>query len=103
MEVSKLSSIVANQQYARFIHTNLHMHTPVTAWDWDGYEKQTVKAKDITPEIYFDALNQTSLQLVAITDHNCVEWCEPLIELAKNARKNGKSKKSRRGKKAFVL
>jgi hypothetical protein len=89
---SEFSKLSKNYPYAEFIHTNLHMHTPATPVDWDSYPDQTDKAEDIDPQRYFDALNQTTLDLVAVTDHNCVNWCEPLIDLAKNARENGTSK-----------
>ncbi|QNT76554.2 AAA family ATPase [Dehalogenimonas etheniformans] len=72
--------------------TNLHLHTPATSWDWDAVEGQTRQASNISIAEYFESLNKTSLDLVAITDHNCVSWCGPLIELATAARKSGKSK-----------
>lgn len=78
--------------YARFVHTNLHIHTPATPWDWNAFPNQTHDAASISPEEFFDHLNRTSLELVAITDHNCVSWCKPLIMLAKKARKEGKSR-----------
>ena len=92
ISIDELNEFLNNPNYARFVHTNLHMHTPSTPWDWDSYPNQTTKASMLTPEGYFDALNKSSLELVAITDHNCISWCTPLIELAKKARKEGRSK-----------
>ncbi len=79
-------------RYARFIHTNLHLHTPATPWDWNSFDGQTKKAGILTPEEYFGKLNETSLELVAITDHNTVSWCEPLMRMAQEGRKNGTCK-----------
>jgi predicted metal-dependent phosphoesterase TrpH len=91
ISTTELNEFLNNHKYARFVHTNLHLHTPATPWDWDSREDQTTKAARITPEIYFEALNRTSLELVAITDHNSVNWCQTLISLAKLARQEGKS------------
>jgi hypothetical protein len=88
----ELSGLQASASYARFVHTNLHLHTPATPWDWNSRPDQTRSAATITPDVYFEHLNRTSLGLVAITDHNCVDWCEPLIDLAKKARKAGTSR-----------
>jgi hypothetical protein len=92
VSIDELDEFRSHPTYARFVRTNLHMHTPATPWDWDNYANQSRKAATLTPEDYFKALNETSLQLVAITDHNCVCWCMPLIELAKKARREGRSK-----------
>lgn len=89
--VFELESIRQKAEYARFVHTNLHMHTPATPWDWDP-RNPGARASSITIEKYFEELNKTSLELVAITDHNCVDWCEPLIALAKAGRESGSSK-----------
>lgn len=87
----ELNDFLSNPGHARFVHTNLHLHTPATPWDWDCYPGQTQKAATLTPEAYFDALSKTSLELVAITDHNCIIWCKHLIDLAHRARKEGRS------------
>ena len=77
--LQELNEMYQNSGYARFVHTNLHIHTPATPWDWNSFSNQSRDANSITPEIFFNCLNETSLELVAITDHNCVKWCEPLI------------------------
>jgi len=92
VSIHELNEFLSHPGYARFVHTSLHMHTPATPWDWDSYKNQTRKAATLTPEDYFNALNKTSLDLVAITDHNCVSWCKPLIELVQKARKENTSK-----------
>lgn len=91
ISVAELNEIRASASYARYVHTNLHVHTPATPWDWNNYPEQQDRAEDLAPEDYFDKLKQTSLELVAITDHNCVRWCEPLIDLARKARRAGES------------
>lgn len=92
VSIQELNDFHQSPTYARWVHTNLHVHTPATRWDWDSRPDQTIRAATLTPETYFDALNKTSLDLVAITDHNCVAWCKPLVKLARQARKAGKSK-----------
>ena len=91
ISVEELKEFLSIQSYARFMNTNLHLHTPATRWDWDGWDGQTRKADTISVDEYFEELKQTSLELVAITDHNCIDWCEPLIQLARKARKEGSS------------
>ena len=86
----ELKGLQDTPSYARFIRTNLHVHTPATPWDWNAFEGQTIRASELNPESFFEALTQTSLELIAITDHNCITWCEPLIRLAKKYRKEGK-------------
>jgi len=89
VSVEELREIEDNAGAARFIHTNLHIHTPATPWDWDKFPNQTKRASSLTPQDYFDALSRTSLELAAVTDHNCIKWCKPLIELAQAGRRNG--------------
>lgn len=90
--MDEYKTILESGRYARFLHTNLHLHTPATAWDWNSVDEQTKKAEEISPEDYFAALNKTALDLVAITDHNTIAWCEPLMKLAKEGRQKGTSK-----------
>lgn len=88
----ELTELKQKARCAKFINTNLHMHTPATPQDWNSRPNQTIKAEDLTPESYFAHLNNTSLELVAITDHNTISWCEPLMKLAHDGRKKGTSK-----------
>jgi len=92
ISVKELKEFTQEGKCAKFVNTNLHIHTPATNWDWNGYEGQTKRASEITVEYFFDELNKTSLELVAITDHNCIDWCGPLIRLAQKERKGGRSK-----------
>jgi hypothetical protein len=92
VSILELNEFLNNPNYAHFMQTNLHMHTPSTSWDWDSRDNQTRKAATITPEDYFNALNKTSLELVAITDHNCISWCNILIKFAQKARNEGLSR-----------
>ncbi len=87
--IEEMEGILSNAGCARFMHTNLHLHTPATPWDWNCCQGQTRKADSVSPEAYYEMLTQTSLELVAVTDHNCVEWCQPLIELAEAGRRKG--------------
>jgi hypothetical protein len=86
------NKLIISNQSARFVKSNLHLHTPATSWDWNSFTGQTKSASDISPETYFKELNKTSLDIIAVTDHNCITWCEPLMELAKEGRKQGISK-----------
>ncbi|MDV2990007.1 MAG: AAA family ATPase [Dehalogenimonas sp.] len=92
VSISELKIFLDSPGGARFVKTNLHLHTPATPWDWDAVEGQTRKARSVSVADYFEALSKTSLDLVAITDHNCVSWCGRLIELAAAARKAGTSR-----------
>lgn len=89
ISVDEFHEIEDSAGCARFVNTNLHVHTPATAWDWDSFPRQTRKASSLSPDSFFHALRQTSLELIAVTDHNCVAWCEPLIRLAMAGRKYG--------------
>ena len=91
VSIQEFNALLDGSRSARFIRTNLHVHTPVTPWDWNNTENQTTRAADITPEQFMDALDGTSLELVAITDHNTVIWCEELINLASSRREEGTS------------
>ena len=92
ISVDELNTILFQSKQAKFINTNLHVHTPATPYDWDCQLDQTLSSKEVTPEIFFSALNKTSLELVAITDHNTMEWCEPLMKLAIDARSKKESR-----------
>lgn len=90
--IEELNELKDKARCARFINTNLHMHTPATPQDWNSRPNQTISAENLTPELYFEHLVRTSLELVAITDHNTIAWCEPLMKLAHDGRKKGASK-----------
>ena len=85
--ISDFNNLNERTFYAEYIKTNLHVHTPYTQWDWDAIDGQTLFSKDLSPEVFFAYLLSTEIDLLAITDHNCVCWCEQLIALAKKSRK----------------
>lgn len=85
--MSDFNNLNEHKHYAEYIKTNLHVHTPFTQWDWDAIDGQTLFSKDLTIEKFFNHLQSTKLDLIAITDHNCVCWCEQMIKLAKKHRK----------------
>jgi predicted ATPase len=92
LTIEELNDIRQNAHCAKFLNTNLHLHTPATPQDWNSRSNQTIKAEALTPEIYFDHLNKTCLDIVAITDHNTISWCDPLMRLASEGRRRSTSK-----------
>lgn len=55
---------------------DLHIHTPASY----DYQDKSIKPEDIVHK----ALEQ-NLKMIAITDHNCVEWCDLVRNAAKDS------------------
>ena len=60
---------------AQWLKVDLHIHTPASDID--------PKYDDITPQDVVDAALEKELDLIAITDHNTVDWCEKVSGAAK--------------------
>ena len=58
--------------------TSIHNHTPGSKLDYDG-------DKEISPDQYLQCVVDAGLNLIAITDHNTVEWIEPVLEAKLNS------------------
>ena len=59
---------------SRSCMVDLHIHTPAS------YDYQN---KNISPDDIVSRALEKKLNLIAITDHNCVEWCNKVREAAK--------------------
>ena len=70
---------------ARFFKADLHIHTPASK-DWDEHNKPEFSSKNITPEQIVKASLAADLDIIAITDHNSVEWCDKVISAAKGTK-----------------
>jgi hypothetical protein len=74
--------ILSASRGARFIKADLHIHTPASL-DWDHRNPEAeFHSTKITPRHIVQAALAENLELIAITDHNSVEWCEGVIREA---------------------
>jgi PHP family Zn ribbon phosphoesterase len=75
----EVTDIVGQPQGAVFRRCDLHVHTPASA---DMHEKWRQSSPD---ELVQHALRQ-GLDVIAVTDHNSVEWCDPVRKAASGTR-----------------
>jgi hypothetical protein len=67
---------------ATFVKADLHIHTP-GSFDWgEKNPDPAYKSKNIRPEQFVEAAIAKGLGMIAITDHNSVEWCERVMRAA---------------------
>ena len=59
---------------AKWLKADLHIHTPAST-DFKG-------SPDTTPRDIVDAAIEKELDIIAITDHNTVDWCDKVREAA---------------------
>ena len=79
MPFSIVEKILNVHRGTRFIKADLHIHTPASS-DWDEKNsEEKFKSDKIEPEQIVDAAIAAGVELIAITDHNSVEWCERVI------------------------
>ena len=80
---SDIAKLILNSHFgSRFYKADLHIHTPGSLeWDEKNPEPEN-KTDKIKPEQFIEAALQKKLDLIAITDHNSVEWCERVIQAA---------------------
>ena len=84
MLYSIAEKILAVHRGARFLKVDLHIHTPASS-DWNDKNKEAENQADkVQPEQIVNAALDSDLDLIAITDHNSVEWCEKVIQAASN-------------------
>lgn len=64
-----------NMEYkgARWFKCDLHLHTPAS---------KCFKNRDVTPEQWISKAKEVGLDCVAVTDHNCGTWIDPIKEVA---------------------
>lgn len=64
----------------RFIKADLHIHTPASN-DWNEKNpEENFKSDKIEPKQIVDAAIEAGVELIAITDHNSVEWCQGVMD-----------------------
>src|SRR5215213_1369525 len=79
-EVAK--KILDAHRGARFVKADLHVHTPASL-DWDARNpEEEFRSAKITPDKIVEAALGAELELIAITDHNSVEWCQAVATAA---------------------
>ena len=67
-----------------FVKADLHIHTPASKdWDEKNPEEQ-FKSDQIKPEQIVSSAIAAGIGLIAITDHNSVEWCESVIKASEH-------------------
>lgn len=76
------SNIVCAHHGARFFKTDLHIHTPASL-DWNEHNTSEHSAENIQSNDIVEAAINAGLDIIAITDHNSVEWCQRVIDAAK--------------------
>lgn len=82
MLYSVAEKILSVHRGAKFLKADLHIHTPASKdWNEKNPEPQ-FKSDKIQPEQIVDSAIDAGLDLIAITDHNSVEWCERVIQAA---------------------
>ena len=72
-----LNAVLNLPSGANWLKADLHIHTPGSGNDFKGNGEDTT-AKDIV-----DIAIQKGLEVIAVTDHNTVAWCDGVREAAK--------------------
>ena len=86
MSIEIAKRILDSHCGSRFYKTDLHIHTPGSNdWDENNLEPEN-KSDKIRPKQFIQAALDKKLDLIAITDHNSVEWCEKIILAAEGTR-----------------
>lgn len=76
--------ILSVHRGTRFVKADLHIHTPASK-DWDEKNpEEEFKSNQIKPEQIVDSAIAAGIGLIAITDHNSVEWCESVIKASEH-------------------
>ncbi|MBI9051897.1 MAG: hypothetical protein JEZ00_20950 [Anaerolineaceae bacterium] len=83
MSFEIVEKILSQHPGAKFFKADLHIHTPASK-DWDEHNTPEHHSDKITPEQIVQASIDVGLELISITDHNSVEWCEDIINAAKD-------------------
>lgn len=79
------SDIINAHHGARFFKTDLHIHTPASL-DWNEHNTPEHSAEKIQSHDIVEAAINAGLDIIAITDHNSVEWCQKVIDAAKGTK-----------------
>lgn len=79
----KYVEILTMHNGAKFYWADLHIHTP----KWHDFSLPAGISRDEKVKIaqlYIDKAKKEGIQILAITEHNDVEWIDPIREAAKN-------------------
>lgn len=74
-----VQSLLNESVGAKFRKADLHVHTPAS-------EDIADRWKDATPTELVDFALEAGLEIIAITDHNTVDWCELVLDAAHGTR-----------------
>lgn len=75
MDVKQIIEKIQTREFgAKLFRVDLHIHTPASK-DFKG---------SATPEEIVEKAIKTGLNIIAVTDHNSIEWCEKVINAAKD-------------------
>lgn len=88
----ELIRLAAHGKYARYRKVDLHVHTPVSAWCWNQHRQADEPAAgSLTPDDVADAILATDVDLIAVTDHDTVDWFDGVRKsLRQKAKKLGR-------------
>lgn len=76
MDISEIIQTIHSQYSgAQLRKVDLHIHTPAS-YDFSGV--------NVTPEQIVDKAIKLGLDMIAITDHNCIDWCDEVRNAAKD-------------------
>lgn len=82
MSYQIVEKIIGAHRGSHFIKADLHVHTPASK-DWNEKNDAAHQADKINAKQIVNAALKNGVKLIAITDHNSVEWCEKVIEASK--------------------
>lgn len=75
MEIPEIIKIIESKKSgSHSCLVDLHIHTPASY----DYQNKAITAQDIVKKA-----QEKGLGIIAITDHNCIEWCDRVREAAK--------------------
>lgn len=86
MEIAdkKLNDILKMHNGAKFYWADLHIHTP----KWQGFSLppgMNKNDKDHIAKLYIEKAKKEDIKILAITEHNDVEWIDPIRKAAKGS------------------
>ncbi|HLE87179.1 MAG TPA: hypothetical protein VI727_05915 [Candidatus Brocadiaceae bacterium] len=86
MEIAdkKLNEILKMHNGAKFYRADLHIHTP----KWQGFSLppgMNKNDKDHIAKLYIEKAKKEDIKILAITEHNDVEWIDPIRKAAKGS------------------
>ena len=80
----KINEILTVHNGAKFYWADLHVHTP----KWQGFSLPSKISRDNKKEIaklYIEKAKKEDIKILAITEHNDVEWIDPIREASRGS------------------